>query len=232
MAEQDLPRSQLYYVVIEEMNFTIMETLRTSRVEKWVRAIKRRFLNAALIKCVGLDCEFTTHEVPQRAAILQLSVASEILIFQICKANRMPQLLKEFLKDTPIKFCGAAITNDLCMLRTYRIVIPFAYDLQKIVPNPTNKQTPSLYDLANATIETLLENKKRDKKKDKKKYKKKGEEEEDEDELIFGWAKVPLSFNQLLYAALDAHLGFEIARSYWKLKGYNSHVDHLKLNVY
>jgi hypothetical protein len=64
---------------------------------------------------------------------------------------------------------------------------------------------------------------------DKKKYKKKGEEEE---ELIFGWVKVPLSFKQLLYAALDARLGFEIARSYWKLKGYNSHVNRLNLNVY
>jgi hypothetical protein len=39
-----------------------------------------------------------------------------------------------------------------------------------------------------------------------------------------------LSFEQLLYAALDTRLGFEIARSYWKLKGYNSHVD--RLNIY
>jgi hypothetical protein len=209
MAEQFLPLSRLYYVVIEEMNFTITETLCASRVEKWIRAVKRRFLDATPIKCIGLDCEFTTHEVPQRAAVLQLSVASEILNFQICKANCMPQLLKEFLKDTTIKFCGAAIANDLRMMRTYRIVIPSAYDLQKIIPNPINKLTPSLYDLANATIGTHLENKKRDKKKDKKKYKKKGEEE-----LIFSWEKVPLSFNQLLYAALDARLGFEIARSY------------------
>jgi hypothetical protein len=217
------------------MNFTITETLLASRVEKWIRAVKRQFLDAAPIKCVGLDCEFTTHEVPQRATILQLSVASEILIFQICKANGVPQLLKDFLKDTTIKFCGAAVANNLHMLRTYGIVIPSVYDLQKIVPNPTNKLTPSLYDLANATIGTHLENKKRDKKKDKKKYKKKGEEEEDdddEDELIFGWKKVQLSFNQMLYAALDARLGFEIARSFWKLKGYNSHVNRLNLNVY
>jgi hypothetical protein len=94
MEEQFRPRSRLYYVVIEEMNFTITETLRASRVEKWIRAIKRRFLDAAPIKCVVLDCEFTTHEVPQRAVVLQLSVASEILIFQICKANRVSQLLK------------------------------------------------------------------------------------------------------------------------------------------
>jgi hypothetical protein len=149
----------------------------------------------------------------------------------------VPQLLKEFLKDTTIKFCGAAIANDVRMLRTYRIEIPSAYDLQKIVPNPIDKLTPSLYDLANATIGTHLENKKRikkkDKKMDKKKYKKKGEEEEEEEEeLIFGWTKVPLSFKQLLYAALDARQGFEIARSYWKLKGYNSHVDRLNINVY
>jgi hypothetical protein len=128
-----------------------------------------------------------------------------------------------------------AIANDVRMLRTYGIEIPSVYDLQKIVPNPTDKLTLSLYDLANATIGTHLENKKRikkkDKKMDKKKYKKKGEEEEEE-ELIFGWAKVPLSWKQLLYAALDARLGFKIARSYWKLKGYNSHVDRLNLNVY
>jgi hypothetical protein len=238
MAEQDLPRSWLYYITIEEMNFTIMETLCASRVEKWIRTVKQRFLDAAPIKCVDLDCEFTTphDKVNQRAAVLQLLVASEILIFQICWANRVSQLLKEFLKDTTIKLCGAAIANDVRMLRTYRIEIPSAYDLQKIVPNLTDKLTPSLYDLANATIGTYLENKKRVKKDkkmvkkmDKKKDKKKEEEEED-DELIFGWAKVPLSFEQLLYAALDVRLGFEIARSYWKLKGYNSHVD--RLNIY
>jgi hypothetical protein len=168
MAEQDLPRSRLYYITIEEMNFTITETLRASWLEKWIRAIKQRFLDAAPIKCVGLDCEFTIphDKVNQRVAVLQLSVASEVLIFQICWVNRVPQLLKEFLKDTTIKFCGAAIANDVRMLRTYGIEIPSAYDLQKIVPNPTDKLTLILYDLANATIGTHLENKKRIKKKD------------------------------------------------------------------
>jgi hypothetical protein len=76
----------------------------------------------------------------------------------------------------------------------------------------------------------------KDKKKDKKKEKKDDKEEEekekedDDDELIFGWGKVPLSFEQVLYAALDARLGFEIARRHWKLYGYNSHVD--RLNIY
>jgi hypothetical protein len=54
------------------------------------------------------------------------------------------------------------------------------YDLQVIIPNPTNKPIPSLYDLSNATIGTKLEKKRRI-----KKNKKKGDEEE-EDELIYG----------------------------------------------
>jgi hypothetical protein len=134
----ELPRSRLYYITIEEMSFTVTETLRASRVEKWIHTVKQRFLEATPINCVGLDCEFTTphDKVNQRAAVLQLSVASEVLIFQICWANRVSQLLKEFLKDTTIKFCGAAIANDVRMLRTYGIKIPSAYDLQKIFQTP------------------------------------------------------------------------------------------------
>jgi hypothetical protein len=98
------------------------------------------------------------------------------------------------------------------ILSPYGIEIPSAYDLQKIVPNPTKNTTPSLYDLSNATIGTNLEKKKRI-----KKDKKKDDEEEEEEELIYGWAKVPLSFEQVLYVALDARLGFEIARRHWKL---------------
>jgi hypothetical protein len=77
-----------------------------------------------------------------------------------------------------------------------------------IMPNPAKNPIPSLYDLSNATIGTKLEKKKR------KKNKKKGDEEEEEDEFIYGWAKVSLSDKKVLYAALDARLGFEIARSH------------------
>jgi hypothetical protein len=204
----------------EGMEFTITETLHASTVEMWLHAVKQRFLDAALIKCVGLDYEFTTpRDKPhQCAAVLQLSVASEVLAFQICRADHVPQLLRDFLGDPTIRFCGAPIGNDVRMLQSYGIQIPSVYDLQVIIPNPTNKPIPSLYDLSNATVGTKLEKKKRI-----KKNKKKGneeEEEEEEDKLIYGWAKVPLSDKQVLYAALDARLGFEIARSYWNLEGY------------
>jgi hypothetical protein len=101
------------------------------------------------------------------------------------------------------------------MLSPYGIQIASVHDLQVIIPNPTTKPILSLYDLSNATIGTKLE-----KKKKIKKNKKKGGDEEEEYELIYGWAKVPLSDKQVLYAALDARLSFVIARSYWKLEGY------------
>jgi ribonuclease D len=185
-------------------------------VEMWICAVKQRFLKAALIKCVGLDCEFTSPREGrrhQRAAVLQLSVASEVLVFQICQADHVPQLLKDLLKEPTIRFCSAAIDNDVQMLGSYGIEIPSVYDLQRIMPNPTKNPILSLYDLSNATIGTKLEKKKRN----KKEKKKDGEEDK---ELIYGWDKVPLSDKQVLYAALDALLSFEIARRYWKLQGY------------
>jgi ribonuclease D len=225
------PTTRVHNITAKGMIFTITKTLRAAMVEMWIRAVKQRFLNTASIKCVGLDCEFTSPREGrrnQRAAVLQLSVASEVLVFQICRANHVPQLPKDFLKDPTIRFCGAAIDNDVRMLESYGIKIPFVYDLQSIMPNPTKNPIPSLYDLSNATIGTKLEKKKRNKK-DKKKDKKKDDEEEEE--LIYGWTKVPLSDKQVLYATLDVRLGFEIARRHWKLQGYNSHVDHLNIIV-
>jgi hypothetical protein len=70
------PATWVHNLIAEGMEFTITETLRASTVEMWLHAVKQRFLDAAPIKCVGLNCEFTTpRDKPhQRAAVLQLSV--------------------------------------------------------------------------------------------------------------------------------------------------------------
>jgi ribonuclease D len=214
--EPTTPQSRVHNITAEGMEFTITETLCASMVEMWLHAVKQRFLDATPIKCVGLDYEFISPREGrhhQRAAVLQLSVASEVLVFQIYRADHVSQLLKDFLKDPTIRFCGAAIGNDVRMLESYGIEIPSVFDLQRIMPNPTKNPILSLYDLSNASIGTKLEKKKR--KKDKKK-----DDEDEEEELIYGWVKVPLSDKQVLYAALDARLGFEIARRYRKLEGY------------
>ena len=165
-----LPRamepSEVYYIKNDavNMNFKVVVTLRASTVERWIRDVKRRYLDAAPMKIVGLDCEFTdaAPEERQRAAVLQLSVAIDTLLFHICYADRVPQALKDFLMDRTIKFCGAAIHNDQRMLEPYGIHIPSAVDLQRAVnPNPTFPNPQSLYTLANFTIGTKLEKKKK-----------------------------------------------------------------------
>jgi hypothetical protein len=85
----------------------------------------------------------------------------------------VPQLLRDFLGDPTIRFCGAAIGNDVRMLQPYRIQISSVHDLQVIIPNPTTKSISSLYDLSNATIGTKLEKKKKIKKNKKRATRKK-----------------------------------------------------------
>jgi hypothetical protein len=52
------PATRVHNITAEGM-VTITETLRASMVEMWLHTVKQRFLDAAPIKCVGLDCEFT-----------------------------------------------------------------------------------------------------------------------------------------------------------------------------
>ena len=89
---------------------------------------------------VALDCEFTDRfnkeervGLPnggqQKAAVLQLAVSKQVLVFQICLADRVPTLLREFLGDERIKFCGAAIHEDQKRLLPYDVTIGVRVDL-------------------------------------------------------------------------------------------------------
>jgi hypothetical protein len=86
-------------------------------MERWICRVQREFLDRALENsmCVGLDCEYTDTvknvkqknlppEKKQCAAILQLSVSSETLIFQICHVDAVPELLREFPNNDAIMF--------------------------------------------------------------------------------------------------------------------------------
>ena len=198
------------------MSFNIRFTHRALRVEGWINRVKDWYLDKAPVKVVGLDCEFTDaprntsqHKLPdekrQRAAVLQLAVADQVLVFQICACDRVPELLKQFLMDEDIKFCGAAIHNDQRMLLYYGITIRNPVNLQQVLPNPTKNTTPSLFALSNPYLGTNLS-------KDAPEIKAVRET---------GWDSVPLSFEKVTYAALDARIGFELARKFWQLHGYN-----------
>jgi hypothetical protein len=56
-------------------------------------------------------------------------VASETLVFQICHADAVLELVREFLNNYAIMFWGATIHRDVQMLAYYGITIPGACDL-------------------------------------------------------------------------------------------------------
>jgi hypothetical protein len=76
---------------------------RAERVKRWIGRVKEKYLDTASTKCIGLDCEFTivkpgSHkDLPlqrrHRTNVLQLRVASEVLVFQIVHMEAVPDAL-------------------------------------------------------------------------------------------------------------------------------------------
>jgi hypothetical protein len=104
------------------MHFKVTVTLRASRVERWICCVQQEFLDHAPENsmCVGLDCKYTDAvknvkqknlplEKKQCASVMQLSMVSETLVFQICHADAVLELLREFLNNDVIMLWGAAI---------------------------------------------------------------------------------------------------------------------------
>lgn len=78
------------------MDFKVTVTTRSATMEKWIYRVSEDFLCDARPKIVGLDCEFTDkvkgikqkhlpEDRRQRAAVLQLCVANDIILFQVSR---------------------------------------------------------------------------------------------------------------------------------------------------
>jgi hypothetical protein len=139
-------------------------------------------------------------------------VASKTLVFQICHADAVPELLREFLNNDEMRSCSGA--RQSVMSRCWSTTeSPFPGSVTSGGRSPTLNYPLCLYALANAYIGTNLS------KNDPKVVAIRRD----------GWVDVPISFEQVKYAALDARLGFEIASKFFQLAGYNTHVDHLNV---
>lgn len=56
--------TRIYLIDHQGMHFKVTVTVLAATVEEWIRGVKQEFLDAAEVKCVGLDCEFT--DAPQK----------------------------------------------------------------------------------------------------------------------------------------------------------------------
>jgi hypothetical protein len=124
----------------------------------------------------------------------------------------MSDALREFLGDDSINFYGAAVGNDVKMLKYYGIAsISGMRDLQRMIPNPGTNYSPSPYAKSNHSIGRKLVKKVHN------------------SIRCDNWSEVSLCFDHIMYASLDAHLFFKVAMTHWHLRGYNSIRDQLNV---
>lgn len=91
-------------------------TRKASQVDKWVSfmySLRRRSSSDRFL--VGLDTEWRPNLKPgdnHPVATLQLLVGVDCLIFQLLHADSIPQSLRVFLADPSNTFCGVGIKED------------------------------------------------------------------------------------------------------------------------
>ncbi|XP_044354353.1 uncharacterized protein [Triticum aestivum] len=213
-----------YHFDAQGIDIKATVTVRASTVEAWISRVWTNFLRDAERKLVGLDTEFSNpvfgkrqkdlpKEQKQRAAVLQLCVANECLVYHIVHARRIPAMLRMFIADKDIVFCGAGISQDQEMLGYYGLNIASSFDLQERVEIPKSicsKPTPSLIDLSNYLLGTKLT-----------------KDGESERLRRSGWGAFPLTLERIRYAAVDARLSFEVARRHFRSASYDRPGDRL-----
>jgi hypothetical protein len=141
-------------------------TRKASTVVAFIRFIWKKYLSKAKHRVVSLDCEYTryihrkerrklsleeqgslSNQEPQRAAVLQLCVGKHCLVYQLYQAHArsfVPPLLRWFLANDTIQFAGAAIGNDIKILKFYNLSVTNAVDLQQLGIRVRNRKEGKL----------------------------------------------------------------------------------------
>ena len=186
--------------VLVEGSLSIVATITVHPrvVWKWINNVSNS-LEKVETRVIGLDAEYAECAPGkiQRAAILQLCLKDDVLVYHIIHSPSIPSELHDFLSWEDVYFCGAAIEGDKQKLKPYNLDLKSIADLKtriKIHVEDCDKQTPSLFDVANFVLGTNLQ---------------KG------DETVAlrspRWENYPLTYERIKYTALDARVSFEIA---------------------
>ena len=155
------------------------------------------------LKFVGVDVEFTPKGYDQKAAVLQLCVGQDCLVYHVvCVADEISFKFRSFLRTRRYKFVGFDITRDTTMIQRSGIPIFNHFDNQKIWKDPDLIKYRSdgsvgkhgMKDLAGLLIDPLY-------------YEMKGAMTNEDHQL---WHIAPLSEKHLHYAAKDAYVTYEL----------------------
>ena len=83
------------------------------------------------LNVIGIDAEYTEHATGkiQRAAVLQLCLEDDVLVYHIIHSPSIPGELHDFLSREDVYFCGAAIEGDKQKLEPYKLDLNSIADL-------------------------------------------------------------------------------------------------------
>ena len=106
-------------------------------VRKWINNLSNS-LRKVEMKVIGLDTEYTERAPGkiQRAAILQLCLEDDVLVYHIIHAPSILGELHDFLSREDIYFCGAAIAGDKDKLGPYNLDLKSIANLQTRIKIP------------------------------------------------------------------------------------------------
>ena len=150
------------HVLVEgSMRIVATVTVHPRVVRQWINNVSNS-LEKVETRVIGLDVEYTERAPGkiQCAAVLQLCHEDDVLVYHIIHSPSIPGELHDFLSQEDVYFCGAAIEGDKQKLEPYNLDLKSIADLQtriKIPVEDCDKQTPSLFDIANFLLGTNLQ---------------------------------------------------------------------------
>ncbi|KAM0893842.1 hypothetical protein ACQ4PT_024856 [Festuca glaucescens] len=179
----------------------VLYTNMASSVDAWLTAIEST-LAASERKIVGIDVEYDklrgSSINPKKAAVIQLCVGTEVLVYHICHADEKSEKMYDFLYGWRYTFAGFCIAEDRNVLGRSKLYIHNIKDIQAIWRDPDNtKRTQGLKDVAAAIIDPFY-------------LKMKDGFGRTEHSM---WANAPpLPPDHILYAARDAYATYDVYR--------------------
>ena len=102
-------------------------------VESWVDKTYRIHRRSRHPNVAGLDVEWRPAREPGPVAVLQVCVGRRCLVFQILRADYVPDALSCFLADRRFVFVGVGVRDDAARLRDgYGLEVSRAVDLARL----------------------------------------------------------------------------------------------------
>jgi ribonuclease D len=183
-----------------------MVTNTPSMVDKWLSSINPYHNNNNSSLLVGLDVEClltNSRGISYPAAVLQLCIGGECLVFQILHAPYVPESLVAFLGNKNHKFVGVGIKDDVDKLeRDFSLHVVNFVDLRTLAAQTLDDKAMNFAGLKTLALRVL------------------GKEIEKPKRITMSdWSNFPLTIRQVQYACVDAFISFEVGRLLYSSKG-------------